>query len=332
MKTPKVCSIALALAVCLVSHVFASDSKDFKFAVTGVLHPYFTPMEGAAKDYMKTTGIQTIYRATENFNQEEANVIIDALLEQGYNGFAMWPGHPSDVNRKIDELAKKGFPSILITGQAKLPTRAKLCIATDVGASAAEATEHLIKAMGGKGNIVNLLGQLGDPNTAIRKKAIEGVIDKHPEVKLLAQISEVDEYEAARMKINDFIKAKGDQIDGMVCTAYVGTQATAELLTEMGNKRIRFIGIDDDPAAIQAIKEGYMTGIMTQSPYGQAYLALEGLRLLKSGYKVRDGVYFVDSGFFLVTKENADTFENKIKEDAEKMRETFAEKYFMAPE
>jgi len=235
------------------------------------------------------------------------------------------------VNETIDKFVKRKFPVVLITGPAELPTNASLCIATDVAKSAMEATEHLITAIGGKGNVVNLLGQINDPNTAIRKKAIEGVIAKHPNIHLLAQLTEIDEYEVARIKIGDYLSARGHEVDGLICMAYVGTVATAEILTEMENTRIKFIGIDDDPVVIQAIIDGYVTGIMTQSPYGQAYLGLEALRLLKSGFRVKKGVYFIDSGFFLVTKANATTFKQQIKANALKMRSSFAQDYFDPP-
>lgn len=305
---------------------------EMKFAVTGVLHPYFDPMEKSTKDYMVQTGIPTIYRATQHFDQDEANAIIDGLVNVGFNGFAMWPGHPSAVNNTITKLVGRGCPVILITGPAQLPTSASMCIATDVGASAAEATEHLIRAMGSKGNIVNLIGQVNDPNVSIRKKAIEGVIKKYPQIQLLTQLTEIDDYEVARIKIGDFLTARGDEVDGLVCTAYLGTVVTAEILTEQRNRRIKFIGIDDDPVVIHAIKEGYVTGTMTQSPYGQAFLALEGLRLLKHGYKVKKGVYFINSGYSLVNQNNVDNYKAQIEENAKKMMRTFATDYFDAPD
>ncbi len=309
----------------------AAGKADFKLAVTAVLHPYFAPMEPATKDFMKNTGITTEYRATQHFDQEEANVIIEGLLALGFNGFAMWPGHPTSVNATITELVKKGIPCVLIAGPANLPTDASLCIATDVGASAAQGCEQLIEAMGGKGNIVNLLGQLSDPNTLIRKKAIEAVIAKHPGVKLLAEIAEIDAFEAATSKIDAFLSAKAKEVDGMISTAYVATVVNAEALTAIGDKRIKFIGIDDDPKVIKAIKEGYVTGTRTQSPYGQAYIGLEALRLLKSGYTVKKGKYFIDSGSFLVTPANADNYKDIIKENAMKMLSTFQQDYFDAP-
>lgn len=329
MKKFLLFTIVLLLGICIALPGMAKDKM--KLAVTAVLHPYFAPMEHSAKDYMEKTGIKTGYRATQHFDQEEANVIIEGMLALGYNGFAMWPGHPDSVNATITELVNDGIPVVLIAGPAKLPTDASLCIATDVGASAAQAAENLIKELGGKGKILNLLGQLSDPNTLIRKKAIEDVIAKYPDVELLAEIAEIDAFEAATTKIDAFLSSRSKEVDGMVSTAYVPTVVGAEALTEIGDKRIKFVGIDDDPKVIQAIKAGYVTGTMTQSPYGQALVGLEALRLLKSGYTVKDGKYFIDSGSFMVSKENADSYAEIIKQNAMNLLENLEKDYFDPP-
>jgi ribose transport system substrate-binding protein len=309
----------------------AANKAPDKFAVVAVLHPYFAPMEIAAKDFMKATGIPTEYRATQHFDMEEENVIIDGMKALGFNAFALWPGHPESVNATITELKKDGIPVILVGGQAKLPTDAALCIATDVAKSAATGTELLIKAMGGKGNIVNLLGELSDPNTLLRKAAIESVIAKYPDVHLLQEIAAVDSFEAATSKIDAFLSSRGKEVDGMISTAYVASVVNSQLLTEIGDKRIKFIAIDDDPKVLKAIKEGYVTGTMSQAPYAQAYIALEGLKLLRDGYTVKPGKYFIDSGAFLIDAGNADTYKEIIRADAQKMLKTFKEDYFNPP-
>ena len=91
------------------------------------------------------------------------------------------------------------------------------------------------------------------------------------------------------------------------------------------------IGIDDDPKVIKAIKEGYVTGTMTQSPYGQALVGLEALRLLKSGYTVKKDKYFVDSGSFMVSQDNADSYAEIIKANAMKLLENLEKDYFEPP-
>jgi len=305
--------------------------EEFKFAVTGVLHPYFVPFEVATKDYMSDTGIRTAYRATVHFDQEEANVIIEGMLAQGYNGFAMWPGHPTAVNATINELVAKGIPVVVIAAPCDLPTKASLCTATDVKASAMEATKHVIEAMGEKGNFVNLLGALSDPNTILRKQGVEETVAKYPGVKIIDEIADIDAFEPCIDKVSSLLAARAAEIDGMVSTCYIPTVVVSEALTEIGDRRIKFVGIDDDPKTLQAIRDGYIVGAMSQAPYAQAYLGCESLRLLKMGYTVKEGVWFINSGFFLINKDNVATYKDIIKSNAVTMLGTWAKDYFNPP-
>ena len=105
--------ILVGLVMGLLAFVFATagvfgDNTPDKFATIGVIHPYFFPMEGAVKDYAANTGSKVIYQATKDFDMEQENTIIDGLTPQGYNGFALWPGHPYSVNTTITALNKQG--------------------------------------------------------------------------------------------------------------------------------------------------------------------------------------------------------------------------------
>ena len=325
--------ILLALLGCVIAlPIFAGGGKEakeekMKLAVTGVVHPYFQPMEQAVKDWSSDTGIEAVYRATQHFDQEESNVLVEGLVAKGFNGFGMWPGHPVSVNATVSELVEQGIPVAMVAAPSERPTESSFCIATDVKASAMEATENVIEAMGGQGNLVNLLGALTDPNTILRKEGVEEVAAKYPGVEIVAEIGNIDALEAATSKIDALLGAREDEIDGMVATAYVPTVVAAEALTQIGDKRIKFVGIDDDPKVLQAIRDGFVTGTMSQAPYAQAYVALEGIRLLKSGYKMKEGVWFIDSGSFLINEENVDTYKEIIQKNAKDMQENFADKY-----
>ncbi|MQY58694.1 MAG: substrate-binding domain-containing protein [Clostridia bacterium] len=306
--------------------------EDFRFALVGVMHPYFAPFEIAAADFMADTGIHTTYRAASTFCQDASNIVIEGMLALGYNAFAMWPGHPSAVNVTVTELVEQGIPVTIASAPVDFPTDASLAVATDVKASAMAAAEHLIEAMGGKGNIVNLLGALGDPNTILRRDGVEEVVARYPDVTIITELADIDVFEPALDKIGSELAARVDEIDGMITTNYICTVVGSELLTELGDKRIKFVGIDDDPKVLQAIRDGYIVGAMSQSPYGQAYLTLEALRLLKMGYTVKEGVWMIDSGSFLINRDNVEIYADIIKANVTDMLETFAEDYFNPPE
>ena len=100
--------------------------------------------------------------------------------------------------------------------------RGAFCLGTDVYNSAYLGTKELIKAMGGKGNVVHLAGLLVDPNTTLRENAVQKAVDEtNGAVKLIQTVADTDAQEAADQKINALLGSQKDQIDGMIATGYI---------------------------------------------------------------------------------------------------------------
>ena len=166
-----------------------------------------------------------------------------------------------------------GFPRSRSPAARRIrPTSPSASAPTSIN-SAYLGTKELIKAMGGKGNVVHLAGLLVDPNTTLRVKAVEtAVAETNGAVKLLQTVADTDAQEAADQKINALLAAQKDQIDGMIATGYIPSVVASKSLRTLGDKRIKFVGIDDDPIVLDAIKDGFVSGTMAQNPYGQGYI------------------------------------------------------------
>ena len=100
----------------------------------------------------------------------------------------------------------------------------------------------------------------------------------------------------------------------MVATAYIPSVVAAKSLRNLGDKRIKLIGIDDDKIVLDGIKDGFVAGTMAQNPYGQGYVAAYVLDLLASGtctvkadapfIKTPQTARFIDSGAMLISADN----------------------------
>jgi ribose transport system substrate-binding protein len=154
---------------------------------------------------------------------------------------------------------------------------------------------------------VHIASRLVDPNTQARIKAVDTAVgESGGTVKVLQHLTDSDDQEAATEKVGAILASNGADIDGMISVAYVGSSVAATLLTNIGDKRIKFIGIDDDPALLDAIKAGFAVGTMSQNPYGQAYLGSYVMDKLRNGCTVKAGSPFlIDTGTFLITADGA---------------------------
>ncbi|MGA2487972.1 MAG: sugar ABC transporter substrate-binding protein, partial [Roseiarcus sp.] len=329
-------SVLLGLAM-LTGPSAASDNKIA--LISGGPHPYFKPWEQGAADAKKDFGIAAVdFKVPSDWKLDLQTGLIESLAVQGYKGFGVFPVDTVGINTTLSELKGAGVPSISLAGCAQDPTDAAFCLGTDTYHSAYLGTKELIKAIGGKGAIVHLAGLLIDPNTTLRVKAVEtAVAETNGAVTLLQTVADTDSQEAADQKINALLAAQKDQIGGMIATGYISSVVAAKSLRTLGDKRIKFIGIDDDPIVLEAIKDGFASGTMVQNPYGQAYVGAYALDLLASGnctvnagapwIKTPQTAHFIDSGTLVANAANLDTYKDDLKKISSDLTTKFKTTY-----
>lgn len=327
--------MALAVAAPAVAQESEMDFSDVRVAIVpGGPHPYFLPMEPGLADSVEAFGLgESAFRAPPEWNLEDQNQLLNSMAAQGFNAFGIFPGDANATNAIMSELAAAGFPIMAIAGCVTEPTDAAFCFGTDVGQSAYLGTQALIEAIGGEGKIIHGTGFLVDPNTQIRIEAVErAVAETEGKVELVEHLADIDDQESADEKINSFLAARGDEIDGIVTSAYVPSTVSATALRNLGDGRIRMVGIDDDPIVLNAIRDGIIDGTMAQNPYGQAYVGAQVLAMLKKGCTVKeDAPYFVDSGTLLINADNVETYGEDLKALTAQISEEFPEKYLDCP-
>ncbi len=331
---------AAVVSMALAAGIASASASDNKIAlIPGGPHPYFAPWEQAAADAKRDFGIAAVdFKVPTDWKLNLQTDLIESLAAQGYNAFGIFPGDAVGINSTMAELKSNGIPSAALAGCAQDPTDAAFCLGTDVFNSAYIGTKELIKAMGGKGNIVHIAGLLVDPNTTLREKAVEkAVAETNGAVKLIQTVADTDAQEAADQKINALLAAQKDQIDGMIATAYIPSVVASKSLRNLGDKRIKFIGIDDDPIVLAAIKDGFVAGTMAQNPYGQGYIGAYVLDLLASGtctvkddapwIKTPQTARFIDSGTLVINKDNLTSYKDDLKKVTADIQSKFKSTY-----
>ncbi len=306
------------------------DSDTRVAVVPGGPHPYFAPMEPALADAVVDFGLgESVFKSPTEWTLDAQNELISTLQAQSYNAFAIFPGDANGTNSTVEELMDENIPTALVGGCTSQPSQAQFCIATDVANSAYLATKSLIEAMGGEGNIVHLTGFLVDPNTQLRMAAVEkAVAETDGKVTLLQHLADIDSQEEADNKINALLAASANEIDGMVSTAYVPSVVAATALRNLGDKRIKMVGIDDDPIVLDAIRDGFLVGTMAQNPYGQAYVAAYALDQLRHNCQMNeDAPFLIDSGTFLIDNDTVDTYSDNLKEITDGIQSNFLANY-----
>ncbi len=323
----------LSVMLCLIFVIvaFSASAADDKIAwYAPMVHPYFDAVKKGIEAFEQENATEVLKQIGQEWSQDNENENVEALAAKDYNGFSVYPADPTAANGLYEELTERGKYVVNFGAPTTLPTTASFTVATDVKAAAMVATEELIKFMGGKGNILNVLELVEDANTILRKEGIEEVVAKYPDVQIIQEIAGMQTIEDATEKIQNALSARIKEVDGMICTGYTPTVAATTILSELhesGGKKIRFVGIDDDPVVLDAIRDGNIDATIAQNPYGHGKISCTLLKYLLDGWKPKEDVHFVNAGIAVVTKENVDTYFDDILKVTQDIIDSLEEKY-----
>lgn len=329
---------ALVAGLALTNVAQAADTR--AALVPGGPHPYFAAWADAAAAASKDFGVEAEYEVPPAWELSQQNEMIESLVGQGYNAFLVFPGDASGTNATLGELKDFDIPSAALAGCTEAPTPALFCLGTDVYNSAYLGTKELIKAMGGSGKIAHFTGFLVDPNTQLRIQAVQKAADEADGVEVIQVIADIDAPEPADEKINAFLAAQGDNVDGIVTTAWVPAVVAATSLRNLGDKRIKMVGIDHDQVVLDAIKDGFVDGTMLQNPYGQGYIGVYAMDLVRSGCTMKDDApwqktaqtdRFIDSGTAFVNADQVADYQQAMIDVTDKIMKDFKESYLNCP-
>lgn len=280
-------------------------------------HPYCNAVGEGGSAYAKATGTGVRVVVGQESTQANVNTNIESMYTLGHQAFAIYPVDPAGSKGLFARLTAGGRKVVAYGAEPMEGSEASFAVATNTRNAATQATEELIRLMGGRGRILNVLESLTDANTPIRKAAIEEVVARHPGVTIVQTVGDVTTEAKAREKIESALVARGDEVDGIICTGYTTTVAAAVLLSERnakaGAKRIRFVGLDTDDRVLEAIRKGYIDATLAQNPFGHGYISCALLDLMLQGWKPVKDYQFIDSGAVVVTKENVDGFQVGIE-------------------
>ena len=312
MKALLKLGVATALALSVSTGALLAADKYAWYAST--VHPYFDEVQKGVDQFGKDYDIEVFKRLGQDWTQDNENENVEAMAAQGYNAFSIYPADVSGARGLYEELTARGI-HVVDFGQATVqPTPASFYVGTKLKEAAMMATEELIKSMGGKGNILNVL-EVPSENTLLRKKGVEEVVAKHADVQIIQEVADMSTIEDSTEKVQSALAANLEKIDGIIATGYTPTVAIAQILKEhheAGGKRIHFFGIDTDAIVMDAIRDGHIDGTMAQNPFGHGYISMVLLKKLKEGFKPKDGVHAIDAGVVPVTKANIDTYADDI--------------------
>jgi erythritol transport system substrate-binding protein len=288
---------ALAVAVSIVALAGCSSSGGGTTSTTGTskvgglisiivndpANPYWTAESNAAKAEAEKLGYTTNVAAHKADTKLESDLIDTAITNKSV-AIILDPADASGSIGAVQKAVDAKIPVFLVNAEINKEGLATAQLVSNNAQGAALGAAEFVKAMGGKGNYVELLGKPSDNNAATRSNGYKSVLSQYPAMKLVGQ--EVADWDAkeGHDKMQTLLAAHPD-IQGVIAGHDPMALGAIAALKEAGKiASVTVGGFDGAPDAAAAIKEGTLKYTVLQPVVSFAQKAVdEADSFLKTG-------------------------------------------------
>ncbi|QGY29688.1 sugar ABC transporter substrate-binding protein [Pantoea cypripedii] len=296
-------ALVTSLLVCMLPA--AAMAKDLQVGVSMALFDdnFLTILRTSMQKEMQKDSIQgQVEDAKGDVAQQLQQV--QNFIGQGVDAIIVNPVDTNAVKPIIDAASKAGIPLVFVNRKPAGELTDKMAfVGSDSELAGRLQMEALAKAMGEKGNVAILLGDLANESTRERTKGVEAVVAKYPNIKVVQK-------QTAKFTRNDAVDVVSNWLtagDDIQAIASNNDEMAIGALQALGKNpnHILVAGVDGTPDALQMIKNGKMVASVFQDAKGQGEGAVQTAVKLVKGEKVQK---VVDIPFQLITKDNYTKF------------------------
>ena len=297
--------IAAVLLVLCGCHRAEHRKKLIVIIVPSEDNPYFKAEADAAAAHAGAKGYRVRVDAHEDDAYNQDNLVDAAIASNAVALILDNAGADASV-AAVRRATRAGIAVFLIDREINATGIAKAQIISDNDQGARLVAAEFARDMGGKGNYAELLGKESDTNAQIRTRGFHAVLDKYPDLRLVAAQSANWSQEEAFQKTETMLEANG-KIAGIIAGNDTMALGAAAAVKSAGLTHMLIVGFDGSPDAIEAIKSGEIRATALQPASFIAKLAVDEADLyLRTGSTGKPELQIIPCE--LVTKSNANDF------------------------
>ncbi len=226
-------------------------------------------VEAAAKDL--GAGPITHYAPTRPNNLAEQLSQIEDVTVKHPDAILFMAVDPRGVVPAIEKVNAAGIPIVNYNDRVQGGKFVSYVAADDFNLGL-DAGRYLLKALGGKGNVVIIEGVKGATTSDDRVRGFRKALEEFPDVKLLA--SQPANYQRLQaLQVTENLIQSNPKIDGVMAAADVMAFGAIEALEAAGKKDAKVVGIGGVPESIAAIKAGRLLATAEFNGYKMGCLA-----------------------------------------------------------
>jgi erythritol transport system substrate-binding protein len=271
-----------------------------------VENPFFKAEADAAKEKAEELGYETSV-ASHDDDPNKQSELIDAAISRKAKAIILDNAGADASIGPVRKAKDAGIPVFLIDREINATGVATAQIVSNNSQGAQLGAQEFVKALGGKGKYVELVGKESDTNAGVRSKGYNDVIGQVPAMKQVARQSANWDQQEAFTKMETILQRNRD-IDGVIAgndTMALGAVAALKAANLLD--KVKVVGFDGSPDVISAIKKGEAHATVLQPAALIAEMAVEQAdEFIKTGKASQPEKQSIDCE--LVTKDNADQF------------------------
>jgi ribose transport system substrate-binding protein len=199
---------------------------------------------------------------------------------------------------------KAGIPTVVINAGLS-PAGQISFVATDNYKGGALGARRMGTVLKGKGKVILFRWLAGNAATTARETGfLDTLKSQFPEIEVISADQYAQgSYDLGKKTAVELLKRLGKEADGIFTVSELTTLAMLDALHETGQSggKAAFLGYDNNPQLLAALKAGDIKGLVVQNPFQMGYQSVKTLVSHLQGKTVEKEI---DTGCTMVTLDN----------------------------
>jgi ribose transport system substrate-binding protein len=268
--------LAIVVTLPMLSSCRDSGSKrpSIAIVVSTLNNPWFVVLADTAKQRCEELGYTARVFDSQNSTDKEASHFENIVT----GGYAAILFNPTDADGSISNVRRAvaaSIPVFCIDREINASDAATSQVLSDSYSGCVALGQYFVEQVGEKGEYAELLGLVGDNNTHNRSKGFHSVVDRYPDLKMVAQQS-ADFDRATGMQVMETILQAHSNINAVFCGNDAMAMGAYQAISAAGKAdQVKVFGFDGAEDVLQLIAENKIAATGMQFPKTMARTAAE---------------------------------------------------------
>ncbi|RCX23553.1 ribose-binding protein [Fontibacillus phaseoli] len=286
----------------------SGNASTIGFTVPTLNNPFFVDMQKGAEQAAAERGLKLIMVGGDNDITKQVKQVED-FIQNKVDAIVIQTVDTTGIVPVIKQANQSGIP-VFTTAETPSDGEIVTSIGFDSYESGQNGGEFIAKELNGKGNVVELIGVLGQETSRLKSDGFKDALSKYPDIKLLdSQPAQYDRSTA--MTVMENYLQKFPQIDAVYAANDEMALGAVQAIKAAGKlDQIKVMGNDGTDDALKAVKEGEMIATNATPAFIQGYIAIDMADRALKGEKLPATIKEKN---FIITKDEVDDAESILK-------------------